>query len=134
MALYNPDEFKAIQWLREAPYGILAEAIGGSYTGFARVATFSGLPTVLGWPGHEMQWRGGMNEIGSREYDIRLLFETDDWQSAMQIIQRYQIRYIYIGDLEKSHYNVNEKKFLDNLIQVYRNDSVSIFQIPVVEK
>ena len=134
MALYNPDEFKAIEWLREAPYGIVAEAIGGSYSGFARVATFSGLPAVLGWPGHEMQWRGGTNEIGSREYDIRLLFETDDWQAASQLIQRYQIRYIYVGDLEKSHYNVNEKKFLENMIQVYKNDSVSIFQIPVIKK
>lgn len=134
MALYNPNEFNAIQFFRDAPYGIVAEAIGGSYSGFARVSTFSGLPAVLGWPGHEMQWRGGVNEIGSREYDIRLLFETNDWQAASQLIQRYQIRYIYLGDLEKSHYNVNEKKFLDNMIQVFKNNSVSIFQIPVVEK
>ena len=62
----SPDEMAAIRWLQQAPYGVVAEAVGGSYTGFARVSTMSGLPAVLGWPGHESQWRGGGKEIGSR--------------------------------------------------------------------
>ena len=55
----NSDEMSAIEWLRTAPYGIVAEAIGGSYSEYARVSTYSGQPTVLGWQGHESQWRGG---------------------------------------------------------------------------
>jgi uncharacterized membrane protein len=56
---YNPDEMAAIRFLREAPLGTLAEAIGGSYSGYARIATNTGQPNVLGWPGHQGQWRGG---------------------------------------------------------------------------
>jgi len=128
MKRYNSDEYEAIQWLKTAPYGTLAEAVGGSYSAFARISTFSGLPTVLGWPGHEMQWRGGVKEIGSRESDIRMLYETGDWQIASEIINRYKIQYIYVGQLEKNKYQVDISKFANRAIKVFSNDSVSIYQ------
>jgi YYY domain-containing protein len=125
---YNNDEYNAIQWLRNTKYGNVAEAIGGSYSGYARIATYSGLPAVLGWPGHEMQWRGGVKEMESRESDIQLLYETDDWLKADEIIQKYQIRYIYVGNLEKSKYAVELNKFTEKLIKVYSNDTVLIYE------
>ena len=57
----NPDEAAGITWLKSAPEGVVAEAVGpngGSYTGYARISVYSGLPAVLGWAGHETQWRG----------------------------------------------------------------------------
>ncbi len=129
---YNgyPDETAAIAFLQQAPKGIVAEAIGGSYTGYARVSTQSGLQTVLGWPGHESQWRGGAAEIGSREPDIKLLYQTNDWQQALEIIQKYQIRYIYIGSMEQGTYRVDESKFQNNLQSAYQNNSVVIYEVP----
>ena len=47
---YTPDEYLAMQWLSDKDTGIVAEAVGGSYTDFARVSTRTGFPTVLGWP------------------------------------------------------------------------------------
>ncbi len=125
-----PDETAAIAFLQLAPKGTIAEAIGGSYTGYARVSTQTGMPTVLGWPGHESQWRGGAQEIGSREPDIKLLYQTNNWSEALSIIQKYQIRYVYIGMLEQSTYNVNEAKFKNNLRTVFENNSVIIYEVP----
>ncbi|MFN2303088.1 MAG: DUF2298 domain-containing protein, partial [Anaerolineales bacterium] len=34
---YQPDEAAAIEWLKKEPKGIVAEAIGGQYSGYARV-------------------------------------------------------------------------------------------------
>ena len=73
--LSSPDDAAAIDWLKTVPLGIVAEAVGGQYSEYARAATYSGQPNVLGWPGHEGQWRGGYTEVGSREDDIRRLFE-----------------------------------------------------------
>ncbi|MFO3797676.1 MAG: DUF2298 domain-containing protein, partial [Anaerolineales bacterium] len=55
---FQPAEARAIRYLQAAPFGVVAEAIGGSYTDYGRVAAYSGLPSVLNWPGHEVQWRG----------------------------------------------------------------------------
>jgi len=112
---YQPDEAAAIRWLSESPPGVVAEAVGGQYSGYARVATHSGQAAVLGWPGHQGQWRGGYEEVGSREADIRTLYETPDWNQALEIIRRYDIDFIYIGSLELSTYALNPEKFNQNL-------------------
>lgn len=126
----NPDEAAAINYLKQAPDGVVVEAVGGSYSGFARVSTLTGLPTVLGWPGHESQWRGSAEPQGSRQEDIRTLYETPNWQTAAEIVAKYQIRYIYIGSLERSSYHVSEGKFIQVLRPVFSQGSVVIYETP----
>jgi uncharacterized membrane protein len=127
---YNADEKNAIEWLTNAPYGVEVEAVGGSYSGYARISTYSGLPTVLGWPGHESQWRGGAKEMGTREEDIRTLYQTSKWEEALGILQKYDIRYIYLGSFEKSLYRVNKFHLESYLNLVYKNETVSIYEVP----
>ena len=131
--LVNPDMMSAVDWLTEAPLGIMVEAVspsGGSYTGYARVSTFSGMPTVLGWIGHVSQWRGGGEEMGDRQYDITLLYSTDSWEEAAGIIEKYNIRYIYVGDLERTTYNLDDRKFKENLPVIFENHSTVIYEFP----
>ena len=123
-------EAAAIDWLRSAPYGTIVEAVGGSYSEFERVSEQTGLPTVLGWPGHESQWRGGAAEMGSREADIQALYRTNAWEEAREILRKYGIRYIYIGSLERATLRVSEEKFAAHLPIVFQNDSVTIFAVP----
>ncbi len=127
---YSPDDWQGIQWLSQAPLGVVAEAVGGSYSAYARVSTFSGQPAVLGWPGHESQWRGSAVEIGSREPDMELLFRDANWLQVQQIIQKYHIRYIYVGPMERGKYRVNDKNFQQNLTVVYQNEQVTIYEVP----
>ncbi len=127
---YNRAEYDAILWLKNAPYGIVSEAVGGSYSGYGRIATNSGYPTVLGWPGHESQWRGGSEEMGSREQDIETLYRTSDWKTARSVLEKYGVRYVYLGDLERSTYRASEKKFLANLRIAFQEDDVTIFEVP----
>jgi YYY domain-containing protein len=127
---YSPQEMDAIRWLQSAPYGVVAEAVGGSYTGYARVSTHSGLPTVLGWPGHESQWRGGYKEIGSRPGDITQLYRARQWSQASTILEQYNIRYVYIGGLERGDYRPDEALFQAHLNLVYENDTVTIYEVP----
>jgi uncharacterized membrane protein len=102
-----PDETAAIQWLSDAPFGVVAEAVppgGGSYTEYARVSTLSGQPTVLGWVGHENQWRGGNEILGSRQDDLALLYCSENWEETRPILDKYQIRYVFVGQLEMQNY------------------------------
>ncbi len=126
----NPDEAAAIEWLKSAPDGIVLEAVGGSYTGYARISTNTGLQTVLGWPGHESQWRGGYEEIGSRQSDIETIYTATDWVSTKTILDQYQVDYVYIGMLERSTYTVSEEKFQRYLELVFSNGAVNIYAVP----
>jgi YYY domain-containing protein len=130
VARENPDEAAAIEFLHTAPDGVIAEAIGGSYTGYARISTYTGLQTVLGWPGHEDQWRGGYAPQGSRSDDIIKLYTTTRWEEAQSIIDQYNIRYIYVGTLEYSSMAVREDKFRIHLKPIFQQGSVVIYEVP----
>ena len=100
----DPDAWAAAQALQRAPLGTLAEAVGGSYSEFARLSTYSGQPAVVGWLGHEGQWRGGYDEVGTRPDDMRTLYTTGSWDVARDILTRYGIRYVALGPLERRAY------------------------------
>jgi YYY domain-containing protein len=126
-----PTVLAGITWLEEAPQGTLVEAVGGSYnTNFARYATHSGQSGVLGWPGHESQWRGGSAQFDGRAGDIEILYATQDWGRALEVIQRYEIRYVIVGSVERSTYNLDELKFQTHLELVFQNEELAIYQVP----
>jgi len=126
-----PDEMAGIRWLENSPDGVVAEAVGPQYSEFARVATISGQPNVLGWAGHESQWRGGRKEIGTREEDIQEIFSSNDWEYTKLLLDMYNVRYIFIGNLERRTYRVNEAKFERFLGEaVFQAGEVSIYEIP----
>ena len=127
----NPDDHAAIQWIKVNlnDQSIIAEAVGGSYTGFGRVSAFTGQPTVLGWPGHEGQWRGGYDEVGSRQTDIERLFRARDWAEAQPILDQYNIHYVYVGPLELTAYQpVSLSKFDQFMKEIYRASGVTIYE------
>lgn len=135
----SPEEMEAINWLNTQPTGVLAEAIGGSYSNFARISTHTGMPSVLGWPWHEVQWRGSAEEQGNREIDVERLYCSTSWDEARAIIDQYEIKYVYIGNMEYNQYNssrpncpegLQERKFERQLSKSFENNSVRIYLVP----
>jgi len=127
----NPDDAAAIRYLLAAPYGVVAEAtLPASYNYNGRISTHSGLPTVLGWPGHESQWRGSYEPQGTRMEDMRSLYEAPDWETTRLILEKYHIRYVVVGNLERATYTVNETKFNSFLREVFRSGGLVIYQVP----
>ncbi len=129
IARQQPDEWAAMQTLWKVPVGPLAEAVGGSYTQYARISTYSGQPAVLGWPGHESQWRGGGALFAGRQEDISTLYTTPSWETAQAIIAKYGIRYIVVAPLERNTYAVREDKFQRHLPVIFRQGAVTIYGI-----
>jgi hypothetical protein len=133
LADYSPDEMDAIRWLLQAPLDTIVEAVGGSYSpeGHARISEFSGSPAVLGWPGHESQWRGGGDAMGTRQSDIEILYTTRDWDEASRILQNYGIRYVIVGNRERLTYiSLYEAKFQQFLKPVFQSGALTIYETP----
>ena len=68
LARDHPDDFAAIQWLRQnvPDQTVILETTGDPYSYFARFSSNTGLPTVLGWANHEGLWRGHDNTVMER--------------------------------------------------------------------
>ena len=129
----RPDDYAAIQWLSRVARGrpVVLEATGGEYSEYARVSTFSGLPSVLGWAGHEVQWRGRGEEPQRRTQDIDAIYGTADPAAMMALLRKYRVTYVYVGSLEAEKYGSGVySRFEGQLQVVYRQGKVVIYQVP----
>ncbi len=120
---YAPDR-AGIEWLRKNVKGnpVVLEATGGEYTDFARVSTFTGLPTVLGWGGHELQWRGNYAEPGKRIPDIDTMYGSPDVNAARTLLDKYNVYFVFVGTLERQKYSVSAlEKFAVFMDKVYEH-------------
>jgi YYY domain-containing protein len=133
LARSQPGDYGAIQWLNANVSGapVALEATGGEYSDYARVSTFTGLPTVLGWGGHELQWRGNYVEPGKREPDIDAIYKTADKNTALALLKKYGVRYVVAGRMEreKGYDAANLGKFRAFMDVVFDQDGTVIYRV-----
>jgi uncharacterized membrane protein len=106
-----PDDYAAVSWMAQniKNQPVVLEAVGESYTDHARVSAFTGLPTVLGWRVHEWLWRGSFDIPGQRSEEVRTMYEQPTSPLAQRLFGQYQVKYVFIGDLEQEAYQLNEQ-------------------------
>lgn len=133
LARSRPDEYRAIEWLRSRSERrpVVLEAIGPDYQEYARVSTFSGLPTVMGWVGHELQWRGNVPELGSRQRDVEAIYRTGDEIAIRGLLDRYRVEYVFVGSLERSRYGPQVDSRFNRLLEIaFSEGGATVFRVP----
>ena len=127
----------AIRWLQDNVAGapVILEAHGDQYRWNGRISSFTGLPTVLGWPWHQTQQRGSPEPIRARADDVARLYNTADCREAAALLDKYGVAYIIVGDLERIYYaEAGIAKFAAMaawgiINPVYDHDGVHIYQV-----
>jgi YYY domain-containing protein len=128
-------DYAAIRWLNANVVGapVIVEAPGDQHRAYVyegRVSALTGLPTVLGWAGHQRQWRGNYDEPGLRQLELETLFTTLNPTEAQLILARYDVAYIYIGPVERERYPAEGlEKFATMFPVVYEGGDVVIYAV-----
>jgi uncharacterized membrane protein len=120
---------------------VVAEATGGSYddvgpgpVNSGRTAGLIGIPTILGWQGHESQWRGNSYgaTVGSRADDVRKIFQDLRLDVVQPLLQKYGVDYILYGIVERSpdkYGPAGEQKFLESYEVVCESGNSRIYRV-----
>jgi uncharacterized membrane protein len=132
----------AIAWIRANVPGeaVVLEAAGApdtpwySYNDMSGVSASTGRPTVIGWTGHENQWRAGdpaaNQQIQPRREDVVTIYSTADTAQARDLLNKYAVRYIYVGVLERSLYPAEGIAKLGELGNVvFQEGDVTIYEV-----
>jgi YYY domain-containing protein len=127
----NPGEYAAIRWLRdEATWGRIVEAVGDDYSDYGRISASTGLPTVLGWKGHELQWRGSSQPFEGREEDVAQIYESDNAEEVLRLLEWYDVRYVYLGRREQANYGGAHLAGFDSFLKTtFQQDNVTIYEL-----
>jgi uncharacterized membrane protein len=85
---------------------VIAEAVAGPYSEYARLSSASGVPCVLGWANHELVWRGSeiLHETGRREDVIREIYTSGDPDTVRSLAEKEPIHLVAVGSLEHRDY------------------------------
>ena len=133
-AFLGGDDRAAVRWLSDQSSTggrvVIAEGLGDEYdTAAAAMATYSGAATVLGWAGHELQWRGPLPELGVRQTDLALLYRDADVAAIRLILERYNVRYVVVSDVERRVYGeAVTTRFDGTLPLAFRSGPVAIYR------
>ncbi len=128
----------AIRWLQDNVSGspVVLEAHNLEYTWSGRISSYTGFPTVLGWSWHQTQQRWDYQDsVFQRASDVRLIYNTTDLELAKALLQRYGVKYVVVGGLERRYYappgirKFDEFTAHGQMSLAYRNPGVSIYQI-----
>lgn len=109
---------------------VIIEAEGDSYKDNNYFSTFLGWQSVVGWPVHEWTWRGSYDEVGKRRSEVIEVYTGVDFKRANEIIDKYKVDYIVVGQIESEKYkNINYEKLKKLGEIVFENKGTKIIQI-----
>ena len=132
-ASQHPGDAAAIAWLQAnvPANATVLEASGGSYTYAGRVSAQTGLPTLLGWEGHQLQWRGNTVEQDLRRPDIERIYRNASPVELEELLNKWQLDYVIVGDLERRTYGLtpqSEARLARAMDLVYEAEDVRIYR------
>jgi YYY domain-containing protein len=136
-ALDLSQDYDAIRWMQDNIQGspVIVEANQVEYHWGTRYTVYTGLPGVIGWNWHQRQQRTltPQDWIFSRVEDVNAFYDTDDLVAAGDFLEKYQVSYIIVGQLERANYLPEGiRKFeqgLGTLWQVvYQSQDTTIYQ------
>ena len=62
---------------------------------------------------------------------MQRLYETGSTGEAQQLIDKYDVEYVYVGNLERQQYSQSSlDKFAEFMEVAFANDSVTIYRTP----
>ncbi|MCS6800524.1 MAG: DUF2298 domain-containing protein [Dehalococcoidia bacterium] len=126
-----PGEAEAIDWLAaQASRGaVVVEATGGQYSEFGRVSARTGIPTILGWAGHQRQWRGSDAPFRGRDAEIDRIYTAASRDELLALLKKYNAEYVFVGSLERQKYGAGVGERLASHLDVaFQNGSATIFR------
>jgi YYY domain-containing protein len=145
-------DYYAIRWINSHIQGdpVMVEGIGDVQTGydysfFSRISAFTGLPTLMGWSGHEEQWRLNWLEnpsnyqIFSNQIDaVNTIYTNPDAEKVLATMKQYNAQYLYVGPMERFWYvkanfpqlaSINLQRFGAFMQVVYSSHGVTIYKV-----
>ena len=131
-------DLEAIRWLQDNVEGspVILEAHHHQYHWTSRVADYTGLPTVLGWPWHQIQQRTPYAyAVQERSQDIWEIYSTADVSRTQELLTKYGVEYIVVGELERAHYPASGLDKFEQMVgkglvfPEFRNQGVNIYRV-----
>lgn len=109
-----------LDFLKAAPRGIVVERLSkDAYDDGGTYSALSAQPLFLGWPLHEVTWRGQLHEIWQRRDALRAIYEGQHPDPAEYLLA-HGVRYIVWSSREAPSLHAHRQTLSDQLAPHYQ--------------
>ena len=135
-------DYELIRWMQEnivgSPVIMEGRRYPSEYQWNGRFAIATGLPSVLGWNYHQRQQRSLdplPSWVSQRDLNIRIFYNTADIDIAVDMIYRYDVKYIVHSGLERVQSSPAGQEKFDAMVSqgllsvAYAIDGGAIYQV-----
>jgi uncharacterized membrane protein len=122
----------ALRWVQaelDAESNTLLEAVGPSYGAGNVLSAASGVPTLLGWPGHELQWRGDP-PIAARQLVVDEIYRGGATAQVRALAAEYGVTHVYLGREERRQYGADVEARFEGWPAVFAEAGSIIVAVP----
>lgn len=120
--IFGVNDQKAAKWIDK---NILpGEAILTGTSHLNLVNSLAGRPILVGYPG--WLWSHGI-DYGKREKDVIAMYTGSS--ETKDLIEKYDIRYVFVGPNERTLSEFNESFFSENYPLVFREGNINIYKV-----
>lgn len=103
------EDYQVIRWMLENVPGspVIMEGNTPEYRWGSRYSINTGLPAVVGWNWHQRQQRGSVvsaDWVTERIGEVSLFYTAPDAETALHLLDKYNVKYFIVGQLEKAYY------------------------------
>jgi YYY domain-containing protein len=126
----HPDDFAVIEWIRANVTGlpVILEATGNPYSYYARFASNTGLPTIMGWANHEGLWRSHEPGVEQRKQEVARIYNATNLEDVNGLLDRYRVRYIVVGELERKDYKASGLEKFKALKVAFASNGTTLYE------
>lgn len=120
----------AAAWARatlDPRHSVVLQSVGDSYSEGNQLSVLSGVPTLLGWPGHERQWRGTVPAATRLDQADAVYADARDPGEAARAAG---VTHVYVGTLERDEYGFGVGARFAGWRVAYRDEHGTIFEVP----
>ena len=131
------EDYAAIEWMQDHVQGspVIIEGSATEYKWGNRYTIYTGLPGVIGWNYHQRQQRPGLSDqVWQRIEEVNTFYNDASPEIALAILQKYDIQYIVVGQMERGMYDeqgIDKFEQLDGFFwdEVFRSGETAIYQV-----
>ena len=131
------EDYRAIRWMQDNVQGspVIVEANCSEYRWCTRFTIYTGLPGVVGWNWHQRQQRVFTSTwVEGRVLEVGDFYNAVDDELARQFLEKYDVRYIVVGQLERAAYTPEGIAKFERLNgrywqEVYRDGNTAVYEV-----
>ncbi|MGD9580109.1 MAG: DUF2298 domain-containing protein [Vampirovibrionia bacterium] len=139
LKIFHTTDFQSVEWLKNNVKNdeVILEKCTDNDTFSGRISSYAGVSNIINWPGkqitnYSIQTR---DEITNRVKDVDKIYSEINKTKIKDLIKKYKIKYIYVGELERKSYSRESLNSFNQIAkEVYKtsddpNNSSIIYEV-----